>query len=768
MDFRKDAVALDLSGEWQMAFSDEPKNISSIAELEASGLPIYPAQVPGNFELDLHRNGLIPEPFFGMNIAELPKWERTTITYARTFQAPPLADGWDAVVVFEGVAGGSAQCVLNQHFPEDWHVHNWPWNSLTPLQAGWNYPEWITKDGTNEIVVNIGGDWNSKSVAPLSFAQPNRYESLRVRRAPHEYGWDIMPRAVSAGIWRPIKLLYLPKERIENVYLETLSIGASARLALHFDCKLDASCYAERYEIEVEGRCGDSVFTKGERILFGAGRVNIHVNNPKLWWPKGKGDASLYDVTVRVFKNGVELDHVHFTHGIRTVELIRTSVTDEQGSGEFLFKVNGERVFIHGSNWVPVDAFHSRDKERIPAILELAVDLNCNMLRCWGGNVYEDDLFYEICDREGILIWQDFSMACAVYPQDEAFQRTLADEVRSVVRRLRQHACVALWAGDNECDQAWSWGGRRQDPNRNVLTRKVIPDVLLEEDPGRPYLPSSPYIDSEAFAKGEKYLPENHLWGPRDYFKSRYYTESLCHFASEIGYHGCPSRKSLEKFLSPEKLWPYQNNDEWILHSTSPIPGYDLYDYRVELMAKQIRELFGEVPDNLDDYAFASQVSQAEAKKFFVELFRTSMWRRTGILWWNLMDGWPQMSDAIVDYYFEKKLAYGYLKTSQQPLLLTLREPRDWHQELVACSELRENTPLHYTITDVETGEVMLRGEGVARPDQVTVLGRIPYSASWKRLYKIEWDGGKNHYLCGNPPFDLETYRKWGQSAGIF
>jgi beta-mannosidase len=757
MDFRKDAVALDLSGTWQMAFAEDERERrqDSLAALQSVGLTFYPAKVPGNVELDLHRNGLISDPFFGMNIAELPRGERRRVWYVRSFEAPPLPEGHEAWFRFEGASGHLAIYLNGTGYPGCEQV-------LTD--------QWVPKPGkANELVLALTPpepDWVGP--VPLGFAQPNRFESLRVRRAPHEYGWDIMPRAVSNGIWRSVKLLYLPEERIENVYLETLSIGPVARLVLHFDCKLAASCYAESYEVEVSGRCGDSEFTKRERMLYSAGRVNVSVPTPWLWWPKGRGETNLYEVTVRIFKNGAEVDHMHFTHGIRTVELIRTSVTDEQGSGEFLFKINGERMFIHGSNWVPVDAFHSRDRERIPQILEMAADLNCNMLRCWGGNVYEDDLFYDICDREGVLIWQDFAMACAVYPQDSEFQRVLADEVRTVVRRLRQHACIALWAGDNECDQAWSWGGRRMDPNQNVLTRHVIPDVLLEEDSGRPYLPSSPYIDPVAYEKGEKYLPENHLWGPRDYYKSRYYTESLCHFASEIGYHGCPARTSLERFLSPEKLWPYKDNDEWILHSTSPIPGYDLYDYRVELMAKQIRELFGTVPDNLDDFVFASQISQAEAKKFFVELFRTSMWRRTGILWWNLMDGWPQMSDAVVDYYFEKKRAYHYLKTAQQPLLLALREPKDWHQELVACSEFRDEARLTFTVTDAESEEVMLHGEGVARPDSVTVLGRIPYSASWKRMYRIEWNSGQSHYLCGNPPFALETYRRWGQAAGLF
>lgn len=362
-------------------------------------------------------------------------------------------------------------------------------------------------------------------------------------------------------------------------------------------------------------------------------------------------------------------------------------------------------------------------------------------------------------------------MACALYPQDADFCRRLETEARAIVKRLRQHPCLVLWAGDNECDQASGWLGRKHDPNENVLTRQLLPRVLREEDSSRPYLPSSPYIDPVAYQAGEHFLPENHLWGPRDYYKSRFYKESLCHFVSEIGYHGCPTPESLRRFISPEYLWPYQHNPEWTLHSTSPVPGEDLYDYRVELMAKQVRELFGAVPDTLEEFAFASQASQAEAMKFFVEFFRGTKWRRTGIIWWNLIDGWPQFSDAVVDYYFRKKLAYYFTQTSQQPLCLMFHEPESWRQALVAVNDTREPITLDYTITDLADDTVVTSGHAVAAADSVTELTHVPFSMGDHHCYLITWTTPTgqyhNHYLAGNPPFDLQHYRHWLEKAGV-
>ena len=758
MDFLKHQPFVDLNGEWQFAYAFEPpaEPATTAEGLRSLGLELRPCQVPGNFELDLHAAGLIEEPFFATNIIALRKYEHAHVWYTRRFAAAE-SQGQTAELVFEGVDCFAEIYLNGQHLLSCDNM----------LVAHIACVDGLLRE-ENELVVHIRPaveEAKRYPYPPTLGALDLNYESLYVRKAPHMYGWDIMPRAVSAGLWRPVKLRFRPGERLEEVFLETTSIAAdgAATLALHYRARTHGGP-GDNYELALEGACGESRFYQRLRMPFEAGRFLFTLPGARLWWPRGRGQQHLYEVTATLLKSGLPLDVMTFRHGIRTIALARTSVTTPEGDGEFCFYVNGERFFALGTNWVPADAYHSRDRARLPAMLALADDLGCNMIRCWGGNVYEDDLFYEYCDERGILVWQDFALACAIYPQDAEFRARLEREARAVVKRLRQHPCLALWAGDNECDFAYSWFGRRRDPNTNALTRELLPGVLREEDETRPYLPSSPYMDEVAFQKGDRYLPEHHLWGPRDYYKSAFYRDSLCHFASEIGYHGCPSPESVRRFISLAKVWPYQDNEEWVAHAT-------IFAYRVELMAKQIRELFGEVPDNLDEFAFASQASQAEAKKFFIELFRTHKWRRTGILWWNLIDGWPQFSDAVVDYYFVKKLAYGFIKRAQQPLLIALREPENWGQDIIACNDTRSPAPLRYTIRDLDRDQVMAAGEAEAAADVVTVLGRLPFSMGEHRCYLIEWESpvglGRNHYLAGNPPFSLEKYRAWLGKAGL-
>jgi beta-mannosidase len=762
---------LDLNGaSWWFAFAeDDIPGVRTRSDLEEAGRILRSCRVPGNFELDLQAAGLIEEPFFGMNIAGLRRYETTHVWYGRRFDVSSPVDGWEPWLRLEGVdcfaeiflngehIGGSDNMLVEHEFAVS--------GQLLP--------------GENELLVHIRPAVREAQ----RFAYPpgvsgfrQSAESLYVRKAPHMFGWDIMPRALSAGLWRSVSLDFRPAARLDYTYLETIRSDSShARLRLRYRARLPGADFVrDRYEITVEGVCGRARFSAKEWMLFGAGSLAVDVRDPRRWWPRGRGEPALYDVTVRLLKNGEPIDSQTFRHGIRTVSLRRTSIADADGSGEFCFLVNGERVFVHGSNWVPADAYHSRDRERIPRMIALAEEVGCNMLRCWGGNVYEDDLFYDLCDEKGILVWQDFSMACAVYPRDDDFAARLAAEATQVVRRLRHHACIVLWAGDNECDQAYNWMDIG-DPNANRLTREVLPGVLRMEDGRRPYLPSSPYIDPLTYEKGPQYATEDHLWGPRDYFKSAYYHNALCHFASEIGYHGCPSPDSVRRFISADRVWP-PDNEEWILHATSPIPGANLsdglYDQRIQLMSNQVREMFGVIPDDLETFALASQVVQAEAKKHFVEMFRSAKWRRTGILWWNLIDGWPQFSDAVVDYYFSKKLAFYYLRRVQQPLCLMLREPRDWKQEVVVCNNSRDGKVIEYVVRDVDREEPVLSGRATIPGDEVTRLGTVPFFAAERRFYVLEWtasDGttGRNHYLAGHPPFDLVTYRGWLKKAMI-
>jgi beta-mannosidase len=808
--------------EWKMAFAHDNElkafdEFRSIDNVTNSGLDILGCTVPGNFELDLLKNGIIEDPFYGSNVLDLQKYEDCHIWYfarfkrellnqnssdirsifdapgtpdvpgtqsdpgilntLNTLNAPNVSnvslvqnvqnvpnipnapnaqntqdDLQDAYLVFEGL-DTYANVYLNGNLvasPDNMLIaHKIPVNGL------------IQDD--NEILIHIRPavvEAKKYEYSVFEHAMKYNYESLYVRKAPHMYGWDIMPRIISAGIWRPVYIQFRPKERIDEIYLQTLDVtheDGDATLLCNFKINTEDSLF-DGYELLIKGECGDREFSVKKKLQFCAGSFNFTVRNAKLWWPEGRGKPSLYKVTVSLLKDEKVMDTADMTLGIRIVKLDRTSTTDEEGKGEFCFIVNGERVFSKGTNWVPADAFHSRDKERIPRILEMAKDLKCNIIRCWGGNVYEDDIFYDLCDQYGIMVWQDFSMACAIYPQSEEFANRIAIETEAVVKRLRQHPCIVLWAGDNECDQSYCyWSGITKNPNQNILTRKVIPEVLRRHDPIRAYLPSSPYIDEKAFEKGDKYLPENHLWGPRNYFKSDYYKKALCHFASEIGYHGCPSVKSIKKFISPEYLWSYKDNKEWLVHATSPKLETDSpYKYRIELMATQIRELFGFVPDNLGDFVKASQISQAEAFKFFIEYFRSRKWRTTGIIWWNLMDGWPQFSDAIVDYYFEKKLAYEYIKLSQQHICVIIKETENSLNEVVVCNDTREGTNIDYEISNIDDGKILLKGSGYAAPDSVVCLGKVSLSANPSPVfYVIRWETksgkGINHYTAGIP-----------------
>jgi beta-mannosidase len=751
---------VSLDGTWGLThFLEGSEAVTNPEELAARGLPRLCAEVPGNVELDLVRAGELPEPFFGMNMTLLRPLEFHEWWLEREFITPDFAavdlvfEGLDcfATIWLNGTClGGSSNAMIAHRFDA----------SLALAAPG----------ESNRLVVRLASPINAVRDLPIHSgdrAQSVNLESIWARKPPHAYGWDIMPRAVSAGIWRPVCL----EERLPtdwtNLHVRTKTASEGhAELELDFAFRTDAPIL-DGFEVRIEGVCGDSRFERTQRVHFTAGHIRFDVAQPRLWWPRGYGDAALYDVTITLLHNGQTVAVRDLKTGIRTVKLERSEVNTTEKPGHFLFRVNGERIFCKGSNWVPADAFHSRDAERIPDLLALFADMGCNMLRCWGGNVYEPHLFYDICDREGILVWQDFAMACARYPLAPEFQEMLRVEAEWVVRELRNHPCIALWAGDNECDCSYlGWWGEPVDPARNVLTRKVLPEVTTRLDPTRPYLPSSPYISPDVFALGggDKLSPEQHLWGPRDYFKSDFYAKNTACFASEMGYHGCPSASSLAKFISPDKLWPALDNEEWLLHSTDPMPGISHITYRIELMHKQVLEVFGEIPDTLEEFALASQIVQAEAKKFFLEIFRQHKWRKSGVLWWNMVDGWPQISDAIVDYYLDKKLAYHYLKRVHGQLAVIVREPGAWNASVCVSNDSRQARHGTFRIWDADTDETVLGGEFRVAANENAELGTIRTPCSAQRLFLIEWESdgekGCSHYLLGTPPFSLADYKR--------
>ncbi len=738
----------------------------TIAELEKAPYLKIPASVPGCMELDLHRAGLAPDPYFGKNPLEYQQYENRHLWYYTTFDCDEVTP--DTVLLFEGIDTVASVYVNGLYIGGSD-------NMLIPHEFGIGFLAAELKSTGNELVVHIEPTMIAArdfELTPLNYTQYYNHASLAYRKAAYMFGWDIMPRFVSGGLWKPVYLVQKSAERLEQCYLYTTKLDPAtqtANMTAFVQFKTDADLLDD-LRITVDGACGDSRFHKEKRPYHVYENIGIKLEGAKLWYPKNYGEQPLYDVTFRLWRGDVLLDERSFRFGVRMIELERTSVLDKEGNGKFGFVVNGQRVFCLGTNWVPLDAFPCRHKERLPKALELLEDSGCNMVRCWGGNLYEDDAFYDFCDEKGIMIWQDFGMGCAIYPENDDFLDALQNEAVAVVKRLRNHAALALWAGDNEVDVTIIGRMRRHaDPNDIPATREVLPSVVRNYDPMRTYIPSSPYVDSVAFEKGGK-TTEDHLWGPRDYFKGKYYKGARSCFASEIGYHGCPSPKSLEKFISKENLYPVLNDKdqgtpEYLVHAASmDTDPTSPYAYRIPLMVKQVRTLFGAEADNLTDFSKQSQISQAEAKKYFIEKFRVGKPHRTGLIWWNLLDGWPQVSDAVIDWYHCKKLAVPFIKRSQQQLCLMMDEPENGKMRLFAVQDGGCAQQITYTVRDVLSDTVLVSGTATVAAETATPVAILPEMTDFHFLL-IEWqtvDGkcGRNHFTTKTLDISYDEYLK--------
>ena len=752
------ANRLELNSGWKLMVLDDRALTSEIRTAEDFSRydsPVLDASVPGDWPLDYVRAGLLEDPYFGANYLRLRDYENSHVYYALRFFWPERPDA-RTFLRFEGI-DTVADVYLNGrmigHAENMFIPHEFPAEGL--------------RQGENELLVHISPvalEARKHPIPAFSTMLKYNYEALVIRKAAHMFGWDICPRIVSAGLWRPVSVIQKRPERIEDAFIWAagFSPDGTAKCRIAFDVDVGREPIAP-YSLRVAGVCGDSRFDFTRKLWYVHGRADFEVPHPRLWQPRGYGEPDQYQITLQLLRDGEIVDELRFLQGLRTVELKRDEYIAGDTEAEFCFIVNGRRIYVKGTNWVPADAFHSNDAARIPKILELVKDVGCNALRVWGGGVYESDAFYDWCDANGVMVWQDFMMACGVYPHTERMKGQLREEAEAVVRRLRRHACICLWAGDNECDSSTQWFlDGKVDPNANVLTREILPGVLRMEDLSRPYLPSSPYISSASYATGHAFdTPEQHLWGPRDYYKGSYYSSHRATFASEMGYHGCNSPQSIRKFIPEDSLWPETDNPMWLYHAASPELEDSPYTYRIGLMSRQIRYVFRQEPRSLDEYARMSQICQAEAKKYFVESFRSRKGARTGLIWWNIMDCWPQFSDAVVDYYFCKKLAYFYIRRSQQPLCLMM-DDRGGALTLFGVSDLDADVTVRYRVTDSDTGSAVAAGAPALKADASTPLETIRGDGK-PHFYLIEWETdagerGVNHYLSGKPQFDFEWY----------
>ena len=770
------ASSVSLDGEWSLDYFPQP--IHGAVRMLPLSVPYktVKAVVPGNCELDLVNAGVLPPLEIGLNVMQARKYEGYQWLYSRTFMAPNVGDDQRVMLVFDGID------TLADIFMNGEKIGETD-NMLIP--HSFNVTK-LLKKGENTVQVLLRSAFlesQEKTVGAMCYHM-GFADNVPFRKAAHMGGWDIFPRLYASGLWRGVRLDVEDPVRIGNVAWVT---GGYSRSGGKNRCSMRAmfrvqgpmSAFLDGSQIRLSVSSGGKSVASAVRPLQSVqNQIGMGAADFALWWPKGAGEPALYTAAIEIVSQaGVVLARDVRRIGFRTVELLRDDVYGPERPGQFLFKVNGEPIYVRGSNWVPLDSLHGRDMTHLIPTLEMFDDLNCNMVRVWGGGVYEPKEFFDFCDEHGIMVWQDFMTGCSAFPQSDDYAKATEREVREIVLKYRNRASLAIWSGNNENDEAFRWklGGLARDPNRDRNSRTTIPNVLFEFDVTRPYLPSSPYRSPDVVKEVAK-PSEDHLWGPRAYYKTNYYTNSPCWFASEMGYHGMPNRELLERVMTKGCVYPWKGspapfekdhkklewNDEWLIKASNPLMRRDSgLMRRNDLMTNQVRLMFGGVDTDLDTFIAQSQFVQAEAMKTFCELFRSRKFTRfNGLIWWNVRDGWPIISDAVVDYYGGKKPAYYALKNAQRDQIVCVVDDHTaW-----AVNDARRPVKGRAVFTDAETGERRLAVDDFEIPANGKLsLGSVPFEGQGVVLIDAVLDGQpfKSHFLYGEPPFNWRSICRW-------
>jgi beta-mannosidase len=656
----------------------------------------YPAKVPGVVHLDLLASALIADPFSGRNEQNLQWIGKTDWEYRTRFAAPAgLRSRRHVELVFDGL-DTYARVYLNGE---------------KILAADNMYRQWRVgvrerlRDDGNELRVEFRSPIREdlEMVPARGYARPavndqGEKTSVYVRKAPYSFGWDWGPRFVTCGIWKPVRLEAWDDARLADVFVRQTGLGEDeARLVAEVDVLGGAAApRSASLEIRVagpgssgplplrgEGQGGASTNDRvagepepaavvsiplGEETTTHS--VSLEIRRPKRWWPNGYGEQPLYTVTTRLVVGGETVDERSTRIGLRTLELRRRP--DEWGKS-FEFVVNGVPVFAKGANWIPADSFLPRlTRERYARLLGSARDANMNMLRVWGGGIYESDDFYDLADELGLLVWQDFHFSCSLYPADPPFLANVGAEAEEAIRRLRNHPSVALWNGNNEIEAAWfQWGWRERLPawlwnDYEKIFHDLLPKTVARLDPTRAYWPSSPSANRESMP-GDPGNGDMHYWGVwhgGQPFAA--YERTPARFMSEYGFQSFPEMATILSFAGPDDLAigsPVMTSHQKHPRGNSLIREYMLREYRE--------------PKDFASFLYVSQVLQAEGIKIGAEYHRRSRPRTMGSLYWQLDDCWPVASWSSIDYFGRWKALQYYARRFFAPVLLSTAEDGD-------------------------------------------------------------------------------------------
>ncbi|MFW6279966.1 MAG: beta-mannosidase [Planctomycetota bacterium] len=684
---------IDLNGSWSLFCTDSPASR-------------YPATVPGCVHTDLMEVGEIPDPFYRDNETELMWIGETDWTYERTFAVAETFLHNDHILLRCDGLDTLAEIEINgEHLAStDNMFRTWEFDVASMLQPGENS---IAITFRSPVEYGRRRQENDRYLAGAG--SEHRIDGIQwLRKEQCNFGWDWGPKCPTSGIWRPIRILGLDGPRLGDTRIRQnhlddggVELGITARTDFAGETPLQLTA-----ELNFED---ETVTTETDFVEGGEGNVTLQVDDPELWWPNGMGPQNLYDVTVRLLdESGEVLDSQDKRIGLRRLELVREP---DQWGESFHFAANGIPFYAKGANWIPADVFQPRVTEkRYREHLTSAAEANMNMIRVWGGGIYENDAFYEICDELGLCVWQDFMFACGAYPADDPdFMRNCEEEFRDNVRRLRHHPSIALWCGNNELEQI---GFVREDadepymswPEYTRLFDQLIPAVLQEEDPDRPYWPSSEHSPlGNRENSGNPNWGDAHLWSVwhgKEPFE--WYRTTDHRFCSEFGFQSFPEPATIRSFTGAED----RNITSPIMehHQRSGIGNQTIMHYMLSWFR---------LPEGFENTVWLSQIQQGLAIKYAVEHWRRQMPRCMGALYWQLNDCWPVASWASIDSFGRWKALHYMAKRFFAPVLISgVERPDTGEIDVHLTSDSLEAREVEISATVTSCSGEILRQSG--------------------------------------------------------
>ncbi len=668
---------------------------------------VVPATVPGCVHTDLLAVGLIPDPFDDANEHDVAWVAACDWRYTCRFTIDPDVLAHDHVELrFDGLDTLATVTLNGTPIATTANMHRRYRFDITSIVGS------LGDGRVNELIVEFASatEYVDRLVASeglwpsASFGRPFNY----LRKMACSWGWDWGPWLTSAGVWRAATVVGWSDGLLGDVRPH-ITVGADERGVIDVDLDLDVAAEPAAGPLTLVAEltapdgsaAGDAVTIDA---VTGVNRLTVDAGMIERWWPHTHGAQPLYELTVRLLAGDAAVDTRTVRVGFRTIEL--DTGADATGAA-FTFVVNGRPIFVRGVNWIPDDAFPTRiTAERYRERLTQAVDAHCDMIRVWGGGIYEDDRFYDLCDELGLLVWQDFLFACAAYPEHLLAVEVEA-EARDNVSRLMHHASLAIWNGNNENIWGyWDWGWQEVLAGRSWgagFYHGTLPAVCAELDPGRAYWPGSPWSGSGVMAPNADAHGCVHVWDVWNQLDLDRYRDHTPRFVAEFGWQAPPSWTTMSEHVAPEHF----RRDSAAMRNHQKATDGDLK------LDRGIVARFGPI-DDLESFWYAAQVVQARAVRTGIEHFRSLRPYCMGTIWWQLNDCWPVASWAVVDSAGRPKPAWDALRDAYRPRLLTI-QPRGDRLVLFAVNDTDQPWELDATVQ-----RLRLDGDTVAA-ERITV-----------------------------------------------